>query len=627
VSLLSLVARRSMRRLRGASLAALTVALVGCHGRPRTWSSTTADLEAAEGKTRSSESPKSEGEIVEIDLTRGAPESASSSLFGTGSRQTYYRLVTLLKQVATEPASSGVLVRFGGARFGWARAQELADLFAKVKQSKKHVVCHADEWSNQSSWIAARGCERVWVSPAGGVDATGLAAELVYLHRLLTEKLGIDVDFLQIGRYKGAEEPFTRDSPSPEARASLEGVLGAIREQWLQGVAEARGAAAREAAEDGPFSAEEAKKRALVDAVGYLDEARDEAKKLSGAQNFDVRFGVAAHASDRPDLGEFVRVLAGGTASRGGVSHVALVRAVGAISMDSGGGPFGQRSGITERRLGRTIRSLTDDATVKAVVLRIDSPGGSALASDLIWRALMQLRAKKPLVVSVGDMAASGGYYLASAANRIFAEPASIVGSIGVVGGKLAFGPALEKLGVHVEVVGAPGSRAAERASYESALIPWDAATRERVRAEMTAVYDLFLKRVAEGRGTSVDAVAAAAEGRIFAGAAAKDQGLVDEWGGIEQAIEHAKKLGKLDENAPVRVEGDAGGLFDWFDDDSPSDDALAPRLLRRLAGVPRLGPAGDAQGADIDTFLGTVAPLANGEKTLAALPYVLLLH
>jgi protease-4 len=296
--------------------------------------------------------------------------------------------------------------------------------------------------------------------------------------------------------------------------------------------------------------------------------------------------------------------------------------------MDSGGGPFGQRSGITERRLGRTVRALTDDATVKAVVLRIDSPGGSALASDLIWRALMQLRAKKPLVVSVGDMAASGGYYLASAANRIFAEPTSIVGSIGVVGGKLAFGPALEHVGVHVEVVGAPGSRAAERHSYESPLQPWDAATRERVRAEMTAVYDLFLKRVAEGRGTSVDAVASAAEGRIFAGAAAKDQGLVDEWGGIEQAIEHAKKLAKLDENAPVRVEGDTGALFDWFDDDSPSDDALALHLLGRLAGVPRLGTGpGEAPAANVDTFLGTVAPLASGEKTLAALPFVLLLH
>jgi protease-4 len=606
--------------------AAIAVTLAACHGRPRTWSP---DASTREQGERGSASPSKEGgDIVEIDLTRGAPETLGASLFGTGARQTYFRLVTLLKQMAAEPTHAGVLVRFGSARFGWAHAQELADLFAKVREAKKPVVCHADEWGNASSWVAARGCDRIWVSPAGGFEAIGLAAELLYAHRLLVEKLGIDVDFLQIGKYKGAEEPLTRDGPSPEARASLEGVLGAIREQWLQAIAKGRGHAAREATEDGPFSSTEAKNRGLVDAVGYFDEARDDAKKVSGGQSFDVRFGVAAHASEGPDFGAILRIVAGGTENRGGGPHVALVRAVGAISMERGGGLFGQGSGITERGLGRTLRTLTDDTTVKAVVLRIDSPGGSALASDLLWRALMQLRAKKPLVVSVGDMAASGGYYLASAGNRIFAEPTSIVGSIGVVGGKLAFAPALERVGVHVEVIAAPGSRAAQRASYESGLLPWDADTRERVRAEMTSVYDLFLRRVAEGRGTTVETIAAAAEGRIFAGAAAKDLSLVDEWGGIEQAIVHAKKLAHLADDAAVRVAGDTGGLFDWFDDDAPSDDALGSALLRRLAGIPRLAVRPEERAtAEVEAFLGSMAPLAQGEKTLAALPFALLLH
>jgi protease-4 len=616
------------RRIFGWGSWVLATAVLGCHGRPRTWSPAAADTVAAPSSEASTSGRN--GDIVEIDLTRGAPEAPGGGLFGTGSRQTYLRLVTLMKQVSNEPATSAVFVRFGSAHFGWGRAKELADLFARVRQAKKHVVCHADGWSNASIWIAARGCERIWVSPAGGVETIGIAAELVYAHRLLTEKLGIDVDFLQIGKYKGAEEPLTRDGPSPEARASLEGVLGAIREQWLQGMSEARGEAVREAVEDGPYSAEEAKRRGLVDAVGYLDEARDDAKKISGRQSFDVRFGVAAHAADRPDISDLVRAIAGGGGAegRGGSPHVALVRAIGAISMDSGSGPFGGRSGISERGLGRTIRTLTEDNSVKAVVLRIDSPGGSALASDLLWRALMLLRAKKPLIVSIGDMAASGGYYLACTANRIFAEPTSIVGSIGVVGGKLAFGPALEQVGVHVEVVGAPGSKAAQRASYESALVPWDAETRERVRAEMTAVYDLFLRRVAEGRGTTVDMVAGAAEGRIFAGSAAKELNLVDEWGGIEQAIDEAKKLAKLDANAPVRVSGDSGGIFGWFDDDGASDDALAPRLLGRWIGWPRsLRAAKGTPETGVESFVASVAPLASGESTLAALPFVLLLH
>jgi protease-4 len=602
-----------------ACLAAVTA--LACHARPRTWSQAGSDLGPGESRERAL--GKGDGDIAEIDLSRGAPEVAGTGLLGARSQQTYYRLVTLLQKLATEPANRGVLVRFGSARFGWARAQELAELFGKLRDAKKGIVCHADGYVNSSMWIAARGCDRIWVSPAGGVETVGIAAELLYAHRLLTEKLGIDVDFLQIGKFKGAEEPFTRDGPSPEARASLEGVLGAIREQWLDGVSGARGEAMRTAAEDGPFSPEEAKTRGLVDSVGYLDEARDEAKNRTGGKGFDVRFGVASHGADRPDFAEIVRAFAGGTGSRGGPPHVAVVRAVGPIGMDSGGGPFGQSSGITERGLGRVVRGLTEDTSVKAVVLRIDSPGGSALASDLLWRALMQLRAKKPLIVSIGDMAASGGYYLACTANRIFAEPTSIVGSIGVVGGKLAFAPALDAVGVHVEPIGAPGSNAAKRASYQSALLPWDTATRERVRTEMTAVYDLFVKRVAEGRGLDVETMSRAAEGRIFAGPNAQTAKLVDEWGGLTHAVRAAKEIAHLDENAPVQLVGEAGGIFEWFDDDRESDEAAFPALShaasRAVASLP-LPP-------DVDVFLHSLTPLLRGETTLAALPFVLLMH
>ena len=168
-------------------------------------------------------------------------------------------------------------------------------------------------------WIAARGCDRIWVSPAGGVESVGIAAEMVYGNRLLTEKLGIDVDFLQIGKFKGAEEPFTRNGPSPEAKASLEGVLGGhSRGQWLAGVAEGRGQEVRDAIEDGPFSADEAKRRGLVDAVGYLDEARDDVKKLSGLWRVtSASTCVSASprtAAEKPDFGELIRVVAGGGA-------------------------------------------------------------------------------------------------------------------------------------------------------------------------------------------------------------------------------------------------------------------------------------------------------------------------
>ncbi|HEX9297493.1 MAG TPA: S49 family peptidase [Polyangiaceae bacterium] len=605
-------------------LIAAAAAVAACHGRPRTWSSAAADLESADGKAHTS-SGGSKGEIAEIDLTRGAPETSGARLLGTSSRQSYFRLITLLQGLATDAGSRGVLVRFGSARFGWARAQELAAVFANVRAAHKQIVCHADGYGNASAWIAARGCDRIWLSPAGGVETVGISAELVYAHRLLTEKLGINVDFLQIGKFKGAEEPFTRNGPSPEAKASLEGVLGAIRDQWLNGIGETRGQAFRDAMEDGPFSADEAKRRGLVDAVGYLDEAREEAKKLTGARDFDVRFGTAAHGSERPEFSELVRALAGGGSSRGGPPHVALVRAVGAITMDGGGGLLTPRSGITERSLGRTVRTLMEDTSAKAVVLRIDSPGGSALASDLLWHALMQLRAKKPLVVSVGDMAASGGYYLASAATRIFAEPTSIVGSIGVVGGKFALGPALENVGIHVESIAAPGSLAAKRGSYQSALLPWDSDTRERVRAEMTAVYDLFVRRVAEGRGLTVETMGLAAEGRIFAGPAAEELHLVDEWGGIEQAINAAKRLAKLSEDAPVRLAGESGGIFDWLDDDDSGDEARALPFSAARGTADMVALAKPAR--ELDAFVASFTPLVRGERAVTALPFLLLLE
>jgi protease-4 len=596
---------------------------LGCQGRPRAWSPP-ADIgsDVGHGSTVTS----GHGAITEIDLSHGAPETAASGFLGTSTRQTYFRLMQLLRDTARSSDTRGVLVRFGSARFGWAHAQEIAGLLARVRESKKPVVCHADGYANTTGWIAARGCDRIWVSPAGEVEAIGIAAEMLYAHRLLAEKLGVSVDFLQIGKFKGAEEPFTRQGPSPEAKASLEGVLGAIRDAWLTDLGDARGQAIKEAAEDGPFSPGDAKTRGLVDEVGYLDEARDDVKARAGSRDFDVRFGGPSHGPEHPDLTELFRAFAGGSVSRGGGSHVALVRAIGAISMESGGSLLGGRSGITERSLGHTIRALTEDTSVKAVVLRIDSPGGSALASDLLWRALMQLRAKKTLVVSIGDMAASGGYYLASTANRIVAEPTSIVGSIGVVGGKIAVGPALETVGVHVEAIAAPGSRAATRASYESPILPWDPATRERVRAEMTAVYDLFIRRVAEGRGIPADVVSSSAEGRIFAGQEAKDRRLVDEWGGLERSLAVAKELAHLDDSAPVRVAGDTGGIIDWFDDDNSGDDSESRTWAAAAAGLLRGATGMTSSGAE-GALLASMTPLLNGETTLAALPFALLLR
>ena len=266
-------------------------------------------------------------------------------------------------------------------------------------------------------------------------------------------------------------------------------------------------------------------------------------------------------------------------------------------------------------------------------MLRIDSPGGSALASDLLWHDLMRVRKKKPIVVSVGEMAASGGYYLASAGSVIFADAGSIVGSIGVVGGKLAIGPALERYGVHTETFSGKGRdpKAANRAAYLSALVPWDEPTRVRVKETMTGIYDLFLARIVEGRSTegrtlTVQKVAESAEGRIFSGREGKARGLIDEIGGLDDALSRARKLAKLPEDAGVQVMGSKGSFLDALDPTGGDSDERAEAVARARAGVSALDALEEA-APDVVPFATSLLPLAEGERSVLAVPFALVVR
>jgi protease-4 len=228
----------------------------------------------------------------------------------------------------------------------------------------------------------------------------------------------------------------------------------------------------------------------------------------------------------------------------------------------------------------------------------------------------MRIRAKKPLIVSVGDMAASGGYYLASAGSAIFADEASIVGSIGVVGGKIAAQRALQRIGVHAETVPAKAGdpRAAARAAYESLLTPWDEPTRQRLLETMTGIYELFLARVAEGRNIPVERVAASAEGRIFSGRDGKLRGLVDELGGLSDAVARARTMGGLPEDARVGVVGDAPGFLQTLMQDEPQGQSRALAAQNPIA----------ALSPELTSFVASLAPIATGERALCAVPFAL---
>jgi protease-4 len=556
--------------------------------------------------------------LVEFDLSAGFPETSPSALLQMPATRSYTGLVRALERAHDDPLTAGVLVRLGPQVVDYARAEELGELLGRFRKKNLSVVCHAHGFTNASAYLVARGCSRVWLSAAGSVDSVGIAAELVHLKGLL-DRLKIDVQFLAIGKYKSGAESLTRETPSENSREALTSTLGSIRTTWLEGAESGRpGKALEQKLEQGPYTPDEAKNLGIIDAVGFESEARADAKRLAKTALTSQAFGPASNKGDGFDLGALIRLLSGADNESEGKPRIAVVPAEGAIGM-SAGGPLAA-SGITAQSLNRTLKRLAADDSVKAVVLRVDSPGGSPLASDLIWHELMELRKKKPVVASIGSMAASGGYYIACAAQRVVAERTSIIGSIGVFGGKVVVGPALREFGVNAVAISAnPEPSAAARATYLSPFSHWDDATRERVRVHMQGIYDLFVARVAEARKLPNEVVRDHAEGRIWSGAQGRDRGLVDELGGLATALDAARKLAGLGRDAIVSVEGAREGLLDLLlvgDDASAAQIAAAvSRFQQDHALLAELPPELRANAA-------ALAPLFHGETVVAALPF-----
>jgi protease-4 len=384
-------------------------------------------------------------------------------------------------------------------------------------------------------------------------------------------------------------------------------------------VSEARpGDTVQTALEDGPWFAEAAVEKGLVDAVGYEDDARRELTDAIGDKGIAKTFGVDEKPGAARAVAEILRAIAG-VSDEDKEPRIAVVVAEGSIAMESGG-PFSD-DGIAVAPLTKVIRRLRKDDSCKAVVLRIVSPGGSALASDLLWHELEKLAAEKPLVASMGNVAASGGYWIATAAQEIVAEPTSIVGSIGVVGGKIVIGDALAEFGVQGYTFSASDDpKRAARASYMSLLDTWDEPTRERIRDGMVRIYDLFIERVATARSMQPDAVRKVAEGRIWTGVQGKELGLVDHLGGLAEAIERARELGSLDADLPVELEGAADNLLEWL---GLTEDASEQDVVSALGRLATESDAFPAWARPYRSHLAAVAPLAGQETVVAALPWV----
>jgi protease-4 len=414
----------------------------------------------------------------------------------------------------------------------WAQVQEIHDALEAFKASNKSLVVFM-EYGGATDYYLASAAERVLMMPAGTLDVSGLATYELFLRGTL-DKLGVYPDLLHMGDYKTYSNTFTERGFTPAHREMAQSMNRNMYDQLVHAIATGRGKSADEVKriiDRGPFLPQEAVAAGLVDAVAYDDQI-DDASPVQGTR--------------RLEGSDYTR---GYEAGVGTGPRVALLYAVGTIA--SGSSTFDSPGGnvLGSDTFVEWIRKVRADSSIKAIVIRIDSPGGSAIASEVIWRELMLTRQIKPVIVSMGDVAASGGYYMAVPATAIVAQPGTITGSIGVVTGKFVLEGTMTKLGVGTDSVSD-----GQFAEIYSPFRPFTPAERAKVEEQMQATYDLFVSRVAEGRRSSPDKIDAIARGRVWTGQQARELGLVDELGGLDRAIALAKEHAKLDADKSVSL-------------------------------------------------------------------------
>jgi protease-4 len=391
------------------------------------------------------------------------------------------------------------------------------------------------EYGMNKEYYIATACDKIYVAPPGELFITGLAADVMFFRGSL-DKLGVYPDIYQIGKYKSAGDMFTQKSMTDAHRQYVNELLDDFYNRFAESTGKARGKTAAEMKaliDNAPYNARSAKDAGLIDGASYRDEVNKELKtRLGYKDSEDLRIvrGSDYREVDPQSLG----------LNKG--ERVAIIYATGDIgSGKSENSPSGDQS-IGSDTLSKAVKDAAADKTIKAIVLRVDSPGGSGLASDIIWHAVDEARQKKPVVVSMSDVAASGGYYISASANKIVAEPSTVTGSIGVVAGKPVLKGFYDWIGITNEYV-LRGKNSgmfretekfsdSERAKFEG----WIKAT----------YYEDFIPKVAKGRNKTAADVDAVGQGRVWTGAQAKNNGLIDEFGGLDRAVEIAKELAKI---------------------------------------------------------------------------------
>ncbi|MDQ2810302.1 MAG: signal peptide peptidase SppA [Actinomycetota bacterium] len=489
--------------------------------------------------------------ILELDLTDGLPEGPVTDPVSAIMSRRKIRLSDVLDgllRARHDDRVRALVVKVGGSRIGLARMQEIREAVAAFRESGKLAVAWAETFGEFTGgnvpYYMATAFDRIYLQPSGTVGLTGITVEQVFLHDALA-RIGVGFQSAKRYEYKSAADNLTESGFTGPAREASERLAASIAEQISAAIAERRGKSAADARallDRGPFLAADALAEGLVDALGYRDEVYADVRKEAGP---DATLQYVARYQRSHLLAQRARQL-----PKPRERFVAVIYASGPIkSGRSTRSPLGG-SAIGSDTVAAALRSALSDERVRAVLLRVNSPGGSATASDTIWREVVRLRAAgKPVVVSMSDVAASGGYYIAAAADVIVAQPGTITGSIGVIMGKPVLEDALHRVGVTTDSISVGAG-----ATMLSPFHPFTEDEWSRINTWMDAIYRDFTEKVASGRQMSVERVHEVARGRVWTGADAAQNGLVDELGGMRAAAKIARRRAGLPADAPLRI-------------------------------------------------------------------------
>jgi protease-4 len=468
----------------------------------------------------------SDASTLVLDLTGDVPERLPAEIpipiLQSQTALSVAQVWDTFHRAATDSRIRGILFEPHGLDIGWAKMQEIHEEIAQFKKSGKPIVTFLRSPTAREYYLASA-TDKIFISPEDSLDLKGLRVESMYFKQTL-DKVGVKAEVIHAGKYKDAGDIFTQTSMSPETREVMNAILDQYYGNLIAIVAEGRKKqpdAVRALIDDGPFLARDALSDGLVDSLGYEDQATAEMQSRLKQTELHRISGKA--------YGK------GAFASGGGGRRIALIVGQGEITAGSGNETSDDES-FTGTGFIKLLKQVENDSSIQGVIMRIDSPGGDAVASDNILHEVKNLSKRKPLVISMSDTAASGGYYVAATGDPIIAYPNTLTGSIGVIFARFSLRGLYDKVGVDEQLL-----TRGKYADIDSAYVPLSDAERQKLTGQIDAFYRAFVSRVAEGRKKPFDQIESLAQGRVWVGAQAKENGLVDQLGGLDRAVEVLK--------------------------------------------------------------------------------------